>query len=197
MDDPYQGRKAFIPYYTDKLLAFTILPFISRTVTPNAVTVFRFATIPFVFYFLWTQQYLTGFVIFVISALSDAVDGAMARTRMQITDWGKIYDPLADKLLMAATAVVIISRFGSLWILLLIISLDLIDMLGALFQLRKGNILSARMPGKIKLILQAVGLGFLLLYAMVGSSILLTLGVSILYLAIFFAIFSLLLHAMA
>src|SRR3989338_2865390 len=96
---------------TDKILKRTLLPFIPRYVTPNSVTWFRFVSIPFVGYLLVQEQYFPGLILFFISSFSDAVDGALARTRDQVTEWGKTYDPFADKLLIGTAVFILVSRF--------------------------------------------------------------------------------------
>ena len=72
----------------DRLLEKTILKIIPKKVTPNQVTIFRFITIPILIVLLFFENYRIGIVLFVISAFSDAVDGALARTRKKITTWG-------------------------------------------------------------------------------------------------------------
>ena len=73
---------------TDKFLANTVLKLFPNFVRPNFLTVFRFVSIPFIVFFLLHEDYTIGFWLFVISAFTDALDGALARTRNQITDWG-------------------------------------------------------------------------------------------------------------
>ena len=73
---------------------------------PNAITVARIATTPLIaalpFSHSW-QLRMLGFVLFVIAAVTDYYDGALARSRNLVTDLGKLLDPLADKALLAAT----------------------------------------------------------------------------------------------
>src|SRR5690349_9005018 len=97
--------------FFDQILARTLLPFIPHSVKPNAVTVFRFITLPFVLYLLFVENYKWGLILFALSAFSDAVDGALARTRGQITEWGKTFDPLADKLLISISVIILVSKF--------------------------------------------------------------------------------------
>jgi CDP-diacylglycerol--glycerol-3-phosphate 3-phosphatidyltransferase len=75
---------------------------------PNAVTAARIAVTPLI---AWlplapsTTLRLTAFVLFVVAAVTDYVDGRLARSRKQETDLGRLLDPLADKLLLLATIV--------------------------------------------------------------------------------------------
>lgn len=75
---------------------------------PNAVTAGRIAVTPLI---AWlplapsTAMRLTAFVLFVVAAVTDYVDGRLARSRKEETDLGRLLDPLADKLLLVATIV--------------------------------------------------------------------------------------------
>ena len=75
---------------------------------PNAFTVGRIAVTPLI---AWlplapnTAVRVTAFVLFVVAAVTDYVDGRLARSRKQETDLGRLLDPLADKLLLVATVV--------------------------------------------------------------------------------------------
>lgn len=75
---------------------------------PNAVTAGRIAVTPLI---AWLPMLasptlrLTAFVLFIVAAVTDYVDGQLARSRKQETDLGRLLDPLADKLLLIATLV--------------------------------------------------------------------------------------------
>lgn len=88
--------------FVDRILDRTILKIFPDSIRPNFLTVFRFVSIPFIIFFLINGNYMIGFWLFVISAFTDALDGAMARTRNKITDWGIVFDPFADKLLISS-----------------------------------------------------------------------------------------------
>lgn len=102
------------------------------TKLPNILTLARIALIPvFVVVFLWedgfiknsavdsqTNGYLLAAIIVIISGITDAVDGFIARRFNMITDLGKALDPLADKLTQAAIVVCLIVRYRSIWWLL-------------------------------------------------------------------------------
>jgi CDP-diacylglycerol--glycerol-3-phosphate 3-phosphatidyltransferase len=75
---------------------------------PNAVTVARIAVTPLIAWLPLSPSSslrLTAFVLFVVAAVTDYVDGQLARSRKQETDLGRLLDPLADKLLLVATIV--------------------------------------------------------------------------------------------
>ena len=75
---------------------------------PNKITIFRMAMMPVLIFFFLAEfikpwNYLIAVIIFLVSALSDMVDGYIARHYNMVTDLGKLLDPIADKLL-ATTA---------------------------------------------------------------------------------------------
>lgn len=165
---------------------------IPARVTPNQVTIFRFFTIPFVVLLLYLNQYGAGLILFIIAALSDAVDGAMARTRNQITQWGETYDPLADKLLIAFTAIAVVPRFLGIEIVFAIIMMEML-LIGFAYYRRNFDHrrVSANVWGKAKMIFQSVGVGFVLLYILAPFQIFLLLGDYILNGAVILALISL------
>ena len=64
---------------------------------PNILTMSRFILIPFIVYFINVENYLLAFIFLTISALTDILDGFIARKFNLITNFGKLIDPLADK----------------------------------------------------------------------------------------------------
>ena len=65
---------------------------------PNILTIIRFILIPFIFISVVSKHFLIALIIFTISAITDVLDGFIARKFNYITDIGKLIDPLADKL---------------------------------------------------------------------------------------------------
>lgn len=178
---------------TDKFFAVTILKLFPHFVRPNFLTVFRFISIPFVIFLLLTGDYVNGLWLFVLSAFSDALDGALARTRHQITDWGIVFDPVADKLLIGSVALILISKFISPILAGIIITLEILLVIFSYWRF-KGKLVPAKTVGKIKMILQSVGVGVLLLSLVTGYSILIFISAIILCLSIIFALLSLLVY---
>ncbi len=72
---------------------------------PNTLTALRLVIIPPMIYFLLGQEYVKAGLMLLISALSDMLDGLIARKLHQITDLGKILDPIADKMTLMAVVV--------------------------------------------------------------------------------------------
>lgn len=179
----------------DKVLAKIFLPLIPHSITPNMVSWFRVVTVPFVIYFFWIENYVVGLPLFFISAFSDAVDGSLARTRNQVTNFGKMFDPLADKLLIAAAAIVLIPRYLDWPIVLTIVIIDLILIVNAYVRKRYyGKIIQAENTGKLKMLMQSLGLGSLLIYALAGTPFFLAFAAYSFYAAILFGLISLVVY---
>jgi CDP-diacylglycerol---glycerol-3-phosphate 3-phosphatidyltransferase len=80
---------------------------------PNALTVGRLLLVPVILYLLYlegVEQQLLGTALFILAALTDSLDGRIARRRRQITQFGKFADPLVDKLLTLSVFVAIALR---------------------------------------------------------------------------------------
>ncbi len=179
----------------DWLLDKSLLRLFPRFITPNLVTAFRFLMIPVVFYFLWKGEYSWGLVVFSIAAFSDVLDGALARTRRQITTWGKLFDPLADKLLIGSTVLVLASRLLSWWLAAAMVAIELLLIFVAYFRLnKKGVEIKANWSGKIKMLFQCVGVILLIAYLLQPLALILVLAQWVLYLALAFGIISLVVY---
>jgi phosphatidylglycerophosphate synthase len=147
---------------SDSVLEHTLLPFIPRWITPNQVSWSRIFALPFIYYCLLTEQYVAGFVLFAIAALTDALDGAMARTRNQITELGKVLDAVADRGLIAVVAIVFIPKFFSMSLLVVIAVLEVVNAgMAYRAKLRLGYNPGANGAGKIKMIVQCVAFGLI------------------------------------
>ena len=105
---------------------------------PNAMSVFRILVIPFFAYFFLTDHLAAAVVALLLSGLSDALDGLVARRFNQITELGKMLDPLADKLTQGAVAVCIAIRYPSICpLLFLLVTKELVMLCGACFLLHR------------------------------------------------------------
>lgn len=134
---------------------------------PNILTGFRFALIPVLIVLFCLQQTVTvelcSFIVFTVAALTDFVDGWVARRYHIETVLGKLMDPLADKVLVA-TALIMLIPLGKIaaWVSLLIICREIIVTGLRGLAATTGKVVSAGSVGKLKSNFQYFGLGFLL-----------------------------------
>lgn len=178
-------------YFFDKVFKYTILRLIPHSIKPNHLTVIRFFMTPIVVFFLWQGSHWWGLVLFLIAAMTDALDGAMARTRNQITDWGKVYDPLADKLLICSVIFVLLLKYVDFYAAWMIIIIEIFIVATALIKKSKGKEMQSNFWGKMKMILQVTGVVFMLLAIVFHFDALVPVSRNVLYLSIGFAIISL------
>jgi len=155
-------------YPQDYLLRATILPLVPRWVLPNHITISRFLLTPAVIWLMLTEQYREGIAFFLIAALTDALDGSLARVRNQITRWGETFDPLADKFLMGSMFVILaLQQF--FYTTLLIIVIDLSFIVAGWYWLRQGFPIKANLWGKMKMNCQVFAIIMLLIFHMTGG----------------------------
>jgi len=134
---------------------------------PNILTAFRFALIPLLIVLFSIEQTrsveLLSFVVFLTASLTDFVDGWVARRYHVETVFGKLMDPLADKVLVI-TALVMLIPFGRIaaWVALLIISREIIVTGLRGLAATTGKVVAADSIGKLKSNFQYFGLGFLI-----------------------------------
>jgi len=177
--------------WSDRFLAVTFLKVLPKRVTPNQITIFRFFTVPFVAYFVYRGIYLPALILFAISAFTDALDGALARTTNRITEWGKTFDPLADKILIGLTTIMLVPRYLGINLAIVILAIDMLLIGSAyFFKNTRGKHIRANWWGKIKMILQSLGVSVLLLYAVVSIPIILLVAQYLLYASVIFAVIS-------
>lgn len=174
----------------DRFLQRTFLRLFPASVTPNAITKFRLLSIPFIAILLGLDFYVAGTALFLLAAFSDALDGALARTKRHITTWGTLYDPIADKLLIGTVSVIAVSKYIGFYMALAIIVIEILLVASAYHRYR-GRVVPAKIMGKTKMILQCVGIIALLLYIVIGAPVLLSAATYLLYGALLFALLSL------
>ncbi|MFA5103588.1 MAG: CDP-diacylglycerol--glycerol-3-phosphate 3-phosphatidyltransferase [Candidatus Margulisiibacteriota bacterium] len=136
---------------------------------PNRITLARIAFTPFFIYFLLSSQSLFSHkliaaALFLLLALSDTLDGYLARKMGQSSAFGALMDPLADKLLVYCAFIVFVET-GTLWAIfaLLIIARDFLVMGVRVWAAKSGRIIAASELGKWKTASQMVTIVFMIL----------------------------------
>ncbi len=147
------------------------------TNVPNLVTMSRVVLIPFVLLFIDNFSPLRSFVaslLYLLAAAGDALDGYLARSRGEISTLGKFLDPLADKLLVTAVLVYLVSLGRApAWVVVVTIGRDLAVSGLRSIAAAQGMVIAASDSGKIKTALQLVAIMMLLVhfrYPMLGTS---------------------------
>lgn len=121
---------------------------------PNILTIIRFLLIPFIVFFIFTEQFLLSFIFFTISGITDVADGFIARKFNLVSNFGKLMDPLADKLtqIFTLTSLVIIGIIP-IWILLIVLIKEFIMIVGASFLYGKDVVVYSKWYGKLATVL--------------------------------------------
>ena len=124
---------------------------------PNKLTVGRMIAVPFFIAAYMMGYYPVALVLFCLASATDALDGSIARKRGLVTNFGKIMDPLADKILVySALCLFIESDLIKAWMLIVILAREFIVAGMRTVAASEGRVLAAGMSGKIKTVLQMV-----------------------------------------
>lgn len=119
---------------------------------PNLLSLFRIGLIPLIlWFFCWKEKPVSAAVVIGLSGLTDVADGYIARRFHQVSDLGKLLDPLADKLTQIAMLLCLVSRYPALWSLISLFAVKelCIWILGALVICKDQEVNSARWFGKM------------------------------------------------
>ena len=159
----------------------------SRIVTlPNVLTIFRMALIPVFVSLLFYQKFLFALAIFVIAGITDGLDGLLARRFHQQSPLGRILDPIADKM-MLMTSFIVLSMKGvyptpipkhlpiPFWVTITVLSRDVFILVGAaaINMVTGFRGFQPSLPGKVSTVVQIVSVAVVMLAAQtrVGTAI--------------------------
>lgn len=121
---------------------------------PNTLTVVRLLLIPAIIFYIFTGNYILAFVFFTISGITDIADGFIARKFNLVSNFGKLMDPLADKLTQIATlASLVFTDIIPVWILLIVFLKEFIMICGASFLYGKDVVVYSKWYGKLATVL--------------------------------------------
>ena len=163
---------------------------------PNILTIIRFILIPVILYFIFTGNYILAFIFFTLSGITDILDGAIARKFNLISTFGKLMDPLADKLTqISVLATLVFKEIIPFWILIIVILKEFIMIIGASFLYGKDVVVYSKWFGKLATVLFYFAIVFSLINKQFGFTGIWTHIDMILYcIAIFATIFSLIMY---
>jgi len=144
------------PESSDRFLTISNLLSIARALLAIPFAVVMLTSIP--------PSRLWGGIIMIVAALTDKYDGVLARKYNQITEWGKILDPVADKIAVGAVAIVLLV-LGNIpvWFVIVLLVRDVVIFSGGMYlKTKKGIVLQSNEAGK-----WTVGIVSLALFLMV------------------------------
>ncbi len=157
---------------------------------PTLLTLARIGSIPF-FVIITPQNPSIGVVIFILASLTDFLDGYLARRSGQITKFGIILDPIADKFLVISAMIVLVDMVKiSAWIAILIIIREFLVTGLRVFALSRDVVIPAETGGKIKAVIQMVSIILLLLPGGIAMVDFYDVGLVLIYIALVLTIFS-------
>jgi CDP-diacylglycerol--glycerol-3-phosphate 3-phosphatidyltransferase len=127
---------------------------------PNVLTVLRILLVPVIVVALTTETKngdTIAAVVFAIASLTDGLDGYIARSRKSITTFGKVMDPIADKMLITAAliALVDLDRLAA-WVAMVIVAREFAVSSLRVAAAAEGAIIPASILGKIKTVIQVI-----------------------------------------
>lgn len=164
---------------------------------PNILTLIRFLLIPLIVFYIFAGDFILAFVFFSVSGLTDILDGFMARKFNLISNFGKLMDPLADKLTQIATLTsLVITKIIPVWILVIVLAKEFIMIVGASFLYGKDVVVYSKWYGKLATVLFYIAIVISLLLKQFNyyDGIFAHLDLGIYYIALFATIFSLIMY---
>jgi CDP-diacylglycerol---glycerol-3-phosphate 3-phosphatidyltransferase len=123
--------------------------------TPNKLTMLRIFMVPAFMVFLMFDQIpfhmLFALAVFILASVTDLIDGKLARKYNQITNFGKLMDPLADKLLVTSALICFVGLgLADVWAVVIIIAREFLVTSIRLIAAGSGKVIAASIWGKIK-----------------------------------------------
>lgn len=131
---------------------------------PNKLTTLRIILVPVFIIFYLMGLNTAAVIVFIAASITDYLDGYLARKNDLVTDYGKIMDPLADKLLVTSALVCMVQTWVvPAWMVIIILAREfLITGLRAVAA-GKGIVIAAAWSGKIKTVTQMIAIIFLII----------------------------------
>ena len=146
---------------------------------PNYLTLARILFVPLLVVVLLTpmsenwfgwERYTVAIVIFLVASFTDILDGHIARRRNQVSNIGKLLDPIADKLLVSAALIVFVEKhLAPAWVVVIILGREFVVTGLRSVAAAEGIVIQAQMSGKIKMWAQCVAIVALLVAGATGD----------------------------
>ena len=160
---------------------------------PNILTVLRFLLIPVILQFLVHDQFILAIIFLTLSGITDILDGTIARKFNFITNFGKLIDPLADKITQLSILWMLVSKnIIPLWILVIVLLKEATMVAGASFLYGKELVVSSKWYGKAATVLFYLAI----VLTMIFKDLQIQTGIDLIlyYIAVAMTIFSLVMY---
>jgi len=136
---------------------------------PNKLTCLRMLLVPIIVIIAYLPiegtcsfipiKYIILLVLFCIASLTDHFDGKIARKNNLVTNFGKFMDPIADKLLVVASLLILVEfRMLPAWVVMITEARELLVAASRMLQAKKGNVVAASWYGKVKTVTQMIAI---------------------------------------
>ena len=126
---------------------------------PNLLTMLRMVLIPVYWVLFMRDRRIAALIVFVIASITDFLDGRIARKYNLITNFGKLFDPLADKLMVLSVMLGFVIKGVIPWpIMAIVLAKEGTMLLGGTLMLKRGFVVYAEMIGKVAQVAMLTGL---------------------------------------
>lgn len=140
---------------------------------PNILTIIRFLLIPPIVITIAYEEFILALIFLILSAITDVLDGTIARRFNFVTDFGKLVDPLADKATQTAILITLaVKEIIPFWILAIVIVKEFAMIAGASFLYGKELVVSSKWYGKLATVLFYVAIACSLIIRYLNANIL-------------------------
>lgn len=182
-------------HHHDEFLHRWIIRFFPKSITPNKLTLLRVILTPIVFYLVESELFFWGVALFLFAAFTDALDGSMARVENKITQFGMLFDPLADKLLIGTMILSVVFTHFHPMLGIAVLGIEIIFIITALVaKIKFKTVRMANVWGKVKMVLQVIAVFLTLTAVLLDFPLLIWAAAWLFGIAIGFALLSLFKH---
>ncbi len=132
---------------------------------PNKLTIARVVLVPIFIAVYMLNFHIAATIIFIVASLTDMLDGQIARKQNIVTNFGKIMDPLADKILTySAFCLFVEEQLMPAWMLVVILAREFVVSGMRTVAASEGLVIAAGFSGKLKTVLQMIAIPGILIY---------------------------------
>ncbi|MGI6160863.1 MAG: CDP-diacylglycerol--glycerol-3-phosphate 3-phosphatidyltransferase [Christensenellales bacterium] len=160
----------------------------------NKLTMLRIFLTPVFVIICYLDSTRTGYIaaaVFAVASITDAFDGYIARKLKQVTNFGKLLDAMADKILVCS-AILILVEWGrcEAWLAIIIIGREFVISALRSIAAAQGNVIAAGMAGKVKTVIQTIAVILLLVNNAFFADLGIPLGEALLYISAAISVYS-------